>query len=273
MPPTELQSRVADRLRAAGCVFAEQEARILLEAVADPAAGRTLAELVARRAGGEPLEHLVGWAAFAGLRVVVRAGVFVPRRRTELLARIAVELAAPRPTPVVLDLCCGCGALGAAVAAALPRAQLWAADVDPAAVSCARQNLPGSARVVLGDLFTPLPAALRGRIDVIAANAPYVPTAAIPTMPAEARDHEPRRALDGGDDGVAMHRRIAARARSWLAPGGALLLESSVGQRQLTGDTLRRNGFRVRDYRDDDLDATVVEGLAAGCQPGGKSVA
>ena len=267
MTATVRAAQVASRLRAAGCVFAEDEAAVLLAAARDPGPGRSLAELLDRRLAGEPLEQVVGWAAFAGLRVVVRPGVFVPRARTALLARLALRAAGARPVPVVLDLCCGSGAVAAVVAAALPTAQLWATDIDPAAVACARQNLPGTARVLLGDLFAPLPGSLRGRIDVIAANAPYVPTAAIATMPTEARDHEPRRALDGGTDGVQVHRRIAAAAGEWLAPGGTLLVESSDRQRRLTADALRQPGFRVRSWRDADLDATVVIGTRSSGQP------
>src|SRR5690606_31702571 len=110
----------------------------------------------------------------------------------------------------------GTGAVGAAVLAAAGEAvaELHAADVDPAAVACARTNLP-TAQVHAGDLWDALPAALRGRVDVVAANAPYVPTDEIATMPPEARDHEARVALDGGPDGLELHRRVAAGARDW----------------------------------------------------------
>lgn len=264
MTATIRPDQIAERLRTAGCVFAEDEAAVLIEAGCDPRPGRSLAELLNRRLSGEPLEQVVGWASFAGLRIAVRPGVFVPRARTALLARLAVRAARFWPAPVLLDLCCGSGAVAAVVAAALPTAELWATDIDPAAVACARVNLPGAAVVVLGDLFAPLPILLQGRIGVIVANAPYVPTAAIETMPGEARDHEPRRALDGGVDGVAVHRRIAAAAGDWLAPGGMLLLESSSHQRRLTADALRENDFRVRTGHDADLEATVVIGRDPG---------
>ena len=97
------------------------------------------------------------------------------------------------------------------------------------ALACARTNVP-AATAHLGDLYDALPGRLRGRIDVLAANAPYVPTDRIADMPPEARDHEPRAALDGGADGVDLHRRIAAGAPDWLAPGGVLLVETSPGQ-------------------------------------------
>jgi release factor glutamine methyltransferase len=241
---------VAERLRAAGCVYADDEARLLAEA----ASGDALDALVERRVAGEPLEHLLGWAAFAGLRVAVAPGVFVPRRRTELLVRETVALA-PR---VVVDLCCGCGAVAAAVAAALPGAEVHAADVDPAAVACARRNVPGE--VHLGDLYAALPDALRGRVDVLVANAPYVPTAEIPLMPPEARDHEPLVALDGGGDGLDPHRRIAAGATEWLAPGGHLLVECAERQVPALAAAFAAAGLAPRAVRDEELDATAVVG-------------
>jgi len=120
--------------------------------------------MVDRRAAGVPLEHVLGWAEFCGLRIAVDPGVFVPRRRTEFLARQAAALA--RPRAVVVDLCCGSGAVGAALAAALDRVELYAVDIDPAAVRCARRNLAGAGgQVYEGDLYQPLPATLRGRVD------------------------------------------------------------------------------------------------------------
>ena len=173
--------------------------------------------LVVRRVAGEPLEQVLGWASFGGLRVAVVPGVFVPRRRTELLVREAV--AVTTPDAVVVDLCCGCGAVGLAVATTVPGVELHAADVDPVAVACARDNLAGlgvvGGTVHLGDLDALAAARLRGRVDVLAANAPYVPTAEIALMPPEARDHEPPVALDGGADGLDVARRVVAAA--WLA--------------------------------------------------------
>jgi release factor glutamine methyltransferase len=112
--------------------------------------------------------------------------------------------------------------------------------------------------VLLGDLDAPLPAALEGRVDVLVANAPYVPTAEIAHMPAEARDHEPRAALDGGTDGVDLHRRMAAAAPRWLAPGGHLLIETSVRLAGATAAACEGQGLAVRVVHDDDLDGTVV---------------
>ena len=157
----------------------------------------------------------------------------------------------------MLDLCCGSGAIGAAVAAAVPDAAVWAVDIDPRAVAYARRNLP-SQRVVLGDLYDALPSSLRGSVDVVVVNAPYVPTDAIATMPPEARDHEPRGALDGGADGVDLHRRVAAGADEWLAPGGTLLVETSRHQAGLTVAACEGAGLSTTVVRDDGVDATAV---------------
>ena len=253
-PPAD----VVDRLRAAGCVFAEDEAELLVAAAAGPG---ELDALVAQRVAGLPLEHLLGWAEFCGLRIAVGPGVFVPRRRTAFLVQQAAALA-PDPA-VVVDLCCGSGAVGAALLEVLGTVELVAADVDPVAVRYARRNVePRGGQVVAGDLDAPLPAGLRGRVDVLVANAPYVPTGAIGLMPPEARDHEARVALDGGADGLDVQRRVAAAAPRWLAPGGALLIETSEGQAPATAAAVGAAGLAVRVARDEDLDATVVVGRA-----------
>ena len=278
------------RLRAAGCVFAEEEADLLGEAAAG--SGDLLDTLVARRAAGEPLEQVVGFADFCGVRVRLRPGVFVPRVRSELLVHLGVAEIAP--DALVVDMCCGSGALGLAVRHRVPGITLHAADVDPVAVACARENLtagrpdastaappdeagPEARRpnrnqapaqpqagvqahvhVHQGDLFQALPTALRGRIDLILANVPYVATRHLPFLPAEARDHEPRTALDGGDDGLAIFRAVAAGAAHWLAPGGVLISEITEAQ---TGPALAvagGNGLTADVVTNDDLDARAI---------------
>jgi release factor glutamine methyltransferase len=252
------QIAIVTRLRAAGCVFAEDEAALLISSAATPA---ELDAMVDRRVSGIPLEHVLGWAEFCGLRIAVDEGVFVPRRRTELVVRQAAALA--RRGAVVLDLCCGSGAVGVALAAALGRVELYAVDVDPAAVRCARRNVAGAGgQVFEGDLYAPLPDQLRGRVDIVVANAPYVPTDAVALMPPEARLHEPRVALDGGDDGLAVQRRVIDAAPQWLAPGGHLVVETSTGQSALTVDAFSRSGLTPRVVAAEDLHATVVIGSA-----------
>jgi release factor glutamine methyltransferase len=235
------------RLRAAGCVFAEDEAALLVTAAQSPA---ELERMVAERVAGQPLEHILGWAEFAGLRIVLAPGVFVPRRRTEFLVRQAVALAPLRP--VVVDLCCGSGAVAAAIATELVVAGLYAVDIDPVAIACAARNLDSlGGTALLGDLYEPLPARLRGSVDLLVVNAPYVPTDAIALMPPEARDHEPRVALDGGYDGLDVHRRVAAHATQWLAPGGHLLIETSKAQAPVAADLFAGCGLTPRTVSDD----------------------
>lgn len=289
-------------------MFAEDEAALLIEA-ADSA--EQLESLAVRRIAGFPLEHLLGWAEFRGLRVAVAPDVFVPRQRTGFLVEQAIALArqmirselhsaaaaslgTPTTTPadaaiaiqaeaatlrasestaamahsrpfIVLDMCCGSGALGMAFAieagAEGIAVELTAADIEPAAVACARRNLAGlEARVFQGDLFAPVPAELAGRVRILLANTPYVPSAAIASMPPEARDHEPRVALDGGADGLDVLRRIAAVAGDWLAPGGHLLVEESAEQAASAAQVMRDHGLSARIAEDDELGATVVIG-------------
>jgi len=250
---------VVEALRAAGCVFAEEEAVLLVAAARGP---EDLLDRVRKRAEGLPLEQVVGWAAFGGLRIAVEPGVFVPRRRSELLAAEAVARAraVPGRVPLVVDLCCGAGALGAVVAAAC-EVELYAADVDAAAVACARRNLGEGVQVLQGDLFDALPVSLRGRVDVLVANVPYVPTEEIPLLPVEARVHEPRVALDGGADGLEVLARVARAAPAWLVPGGALLVETSDRQAAAALEVLRAAGLTPRLSEDEDLGATVVVGV------------
>ncbi|MEY9872929.1 release factor glutamine methyltransferase [Streptacidiphilus sp. MAP12-33] len=255
---------IVARLRAAGCVFAEEEAELLLGAAESPEA---VEALVLRRAeGGEPLEYVLGWARFCGLRIEVDPGVFVPRPRTEFLVERAAAEA--RDGAVVVDLCCGSGALGAALAERLGApdrpAELHAADIDPAAVRCAARNIARyGGHVWEGDLFTALPGSLRGRIDVLLANTPYVPTQDIPFLPSEARDHEARVALDGGTDGLAVMRRVAAAAREWLAPGGIVLVESSDRQAASAVAAFAAGGLDAQAVSSDEYEATVVAGRRA----------
>lgn len=262
---------IVARLRAAGCVFAEDEAVLLQQAAGTPA---ELDALVRQRVSGLPLEQVVGWAQFCGLRVRIDPGVFVPRRRSEFLVETAVALTRRETGHVVVDLCCGSGALGLAVAAllteaelteaglteaGLPEVELHAADIDPAAVACARRNVePAGGHVYAGDLFAPLPARLRGTVTVLICNAPYVPSGEIAFLPAEARDHEPRASLDGGEDGLAVLRRVAAQAPHWLAPGGHLLVETSDRQAPLMARAMSEAGLTALVRHREEAGATVV---------------
>jgi release factor glutamine methyltransferase len=214
--------------------------------------------MVRRRVAGEPLEVIVGWAEFCGLRVLVAPGVFVPRQRSGFLVITAIELAGP--SAVIVDLCCGTGALGMAVAAKVGGAGLYACDIDPEAVRCARRNVGDlGGQVFQGDLYDALPESLRGGVDLLIANAPYVPTEEIGLMPPEARVYEPQVALDGGPDGVAIHRRVAAGAPDWLAPGGHLLIETSQRQANQTAETASTHGLLTRILSSEEFSCTVVD--------------
>jgi release factor glutamine methyltransferase len=245
---------VVAQLRAAGCVFAEDEAALLISAGYSPA---DLRNQVDKRVSGIPLEHILGWVEFCGLRILVDAGVFVPRQRTAFLVQRAVALAAP--DAVVLDLCCGAGAIGVAIAARLPGIDLFAADVDPVAVANARRNIRPS-RVFEGDLFDAVPSSLSGRIELLVANTPYVPTDAVALMPPEARLFEARVAIDGGVDGLDVQRRVAEAAPHWLAPGGHLVVESSEAQAELTAALFEASGLIASIAHSDELYSTVVIG-------------
>ncbi len=255
-PPPGSPTAVTNRLRAAGCVFAEDEADLLIAAARTPT---ELDEMVERRVTGLPLEQVLGWAEFCGIRVAVDPGVFVPRQRTEFLLRQAASFALSGA--VVVDMCCGSGALGVALAASVDGTELHASDIDPAAVRCARRNVgPIGGDVYEGNLFDALPASLRGRVDILMANTPYVPTEEIEMLPREARLHEPRVALDGGPDGLDLVRRVASAASDWLAPGGRLLIETSRHQAQLAVAVFEAGGLVSRVATSEELDATVVIG-------------
>ncbi|CAM3272416.1 putative protein N(5)-glutamine methyltransferase [Occultella aeris] len=255
IPQLADQSETVLRLRAAGCVFAEDEARLLHEAAVGAS---ELEELLARRIAGEPLEQILGWAGFGGLRILLEPGVFVPRARTEFLADRAAALLCPGD--VAVDLCCGAGAIAAVLATRVPGLDLHAADVQTEAVRCARRNLAGHARVHSGDLYAALPAELAGSVRVLVANTPYVPTDAIAQLPPEARDHEPHLTLDGGPDGLDVQRRLAAGAARWLAPGGYLLVETSDEQGPTAARVFSEHGLVADVLSEDEVGATVVRG-------------
>lgn len=249
-------ARTTAALRAAGCVFAEDEARLI---VAESRTATDVQAMVAQRVAGLPLEHILGWVEFCRLRVIVDRGVFIPRQRTEFLVREAV--ARTPPGSQVLDLCCGSGAIGVALAHLVGGIDLVAVDIDPAAVRCAARNVtPLGGRVYEGDLFGPVPAAVRGRVTTLVANAPYVPTHEIALLPSEAREHEPTITHDGGADGLDVLRRVAAGAPDWLAPGGHLLVETGDDQADQAGAAFAASGLEPSIARSPELYATVVIG-------------
>jgi release factor glutamine methyltransferase len=231
------------RLRAAGLATARQDAELLLARVlattrlalhlepgrlVEPEALVELEALLARRAAHEPLQYVLGAEEFAGMRLAVGPGVFVPRPETELLVERAVALCPDGPA-LVLDLCTGSGAVACALAVRRPRAVVWAVELSPAAARWARANVEavgvaGRVRVVEGDLFGPVEA-LAGCADLVVANPPYIAGTSWPDLPGEVRDWEPPLALDGGPDGLALIHRILADAPRFARPDGTVLLE------------------------------------------------
>lgn len=268
----QLFHTIVDTLRRAGCVFAEEEAAILLESVGNgagsgegtgsnegaetrPGSSRAhghfpdadpvvvLENRVARRVAGEPLEQIVGWVDFAGLRLRTLPGAFVPRQRTRMLAERTLRAceqgarlrSAETGAPVVVEAFCGVGPVGSYVAASRAEVCLHLGDMDAQAAACAVDNARTAARrvgsaavIVRGhrlDCLVGLPDELRHSVDVIAAVPPYVPTTAADFLPREAVDFEPAAALFGGVDGLDLVRRLVSEADDWLSAEGMLLIE------------------------------------------------
>ncbi|MEH7416817.1 putative protein N(5)-glutamine methyltransferase [Neobacillus drentensis] len=245
-----------DRLRSEGCIFAEEETQLL---ISEADSIEDLMSMVEIRASGLPLEYVLGFTNFCGLRIEVEQGVFVPRQRTEFLVQQAQTLTFI--SDIVVDLCCGSGAVGAAIAADLKEIELHAVDIDPVAVKCAFRNITNrEGHVYEGDLYHALPASLRGRVNIIVANVPYVPTNAIKLLPQEARLYEPTVALDGGKDGLDLQRKVAEEAPEWLVSGGYLLVETSEMQADQTYEIFANAGLTTKIARDEELDSTVVIG-------------
>ncbi len=215
-------SELVARLRRSGCVFAEDEARILQESAGDEA---DLERLCARREAGEFLEHLVGAVEIGGEILSVEPGTFVPRQRTVLLIEEAIAQCRVRQRPVVLEAYCGVAPVAALIGREGLGARLHATDRDERALVHARRNLPGDAATHRGAGLSALPPDLTGQVDVLAAVPPYVPAGEMRLMPREAREHEPEGALVGGLDGLDDVRVLLQEAPRWLAPGGVMLIE------------------------------------------------
>jgi release factor glutamine methyltransferase len=242
---------VVERLLAAGCVAAGDEALELIAAAPDD---RVLEDFVRRREQGEPPAWITGTTRFCGRRVHVAPGVYVPRPQSEELARRAASLL-PRHGRA-LDLCTGCGAVAAHLRAEVPTATVIGIDLDPRAAACARSN---HVPTMVGDLAAPVSG--RGRFDVVTAVAPYVPTGELRLLPADVQRYEPRLALDGGPDGLGSVRGVIAAASSLLRPGGWLLTEVGDDQDRVLAPTLAAAGFAAVDrWGDEDGD---LRGLAA----------
>ena len=204
-------------------------------------------------AAADPAEALRrGSVLFMGLELAVGPGALVPRPETELLARTAIAMLQARGgEPLVVDMGCGSGNLACALAMALRAAQLYAADISPAAARITATNaetlgLTARLHVFVGDLFNALPLALRGRADAVVANPPYISTGKLDGERASLLENEPREAFDAGPYGLLLHQRIAAEAPEYLSPGGMLACEFGVGQER----QIRLIVDRTRAYND-----------------------
>jgi release factor glutamine methyltransferase len=255
------RKRAVSALAAGGFVAPEAEADAMMAASREGAG--SIDALVARRLEGEPIAWITGSVMFCGVRVRVDPGVFVPRPHTQELARRAVELLPPEGIGV--DLCTGSGAVAAVLCSAHPRASVVGTDIDPVAVACARRN---GIRVFEGDLDGPLPTELRGRVDLLTAVVPYVPTEELPFLPRDVREHEPRDALDGGPRGTTGLVRAAEAAARWLRPGASALLELGGDQAAELTATMRDLGFTdIRIHRDEDGQDRAIEGRLGSLPP------
>lgn len=190
------------------------------------------------------MQYVLGTAAFRRLELRVGPGVFIPRPETELVAERALELL-PRDG-VVVDLCCGSGAIALSIADERPDARVLATELSPAASRWAASNRDASGlRVDLyeGDLFSPLPVDLRGGVDVVVSNPPYVDERERGVLPRDVVDHEPHEALFAPGDGTAVVERIVAEAPEWLRPGGWLVVEIGETQGDAARGLLSARGF------------------------------
>jgi release factor glutamine methyltransferase len=253
---SEERVRVVAALAAGGCVAPAEEADALFLASSE-GIGR-IEDLVARRLQGEPLAWITGSVLFCDVRVLVDPGVFVPRPHTEPMAQRAVALLPAGG--IAVDLCTGSGAVAAVLGSADPRATVMATDIDPMAVACAGRN---GVRALVGDLDEPLPPSLRGRVDVMTAVVPYVPTEELPFLPRDVLANEPRRALDGGPRGTTVLTRAAGAGARLLRPGGSVLLElggDQVREVAAASETVGLTGIRV--HRDGDGQDRAIEARA-----------
>jgi release factor glutamine methyltransferase len=258
---SEERTRVIRELAEGGCIAPEDEADGLLAAAREGVG--PIEELVLRRLRGEPLAWITGSVTFCGLRVRIDPGVFVPRPHTEVLARRAIALLPDEG--IAVDVCTGSGAVAAVLVAAHPRATVVGTDIDPVAVACARRN---GVRASVGDLDGPVPPTLRGRVDLMTAVVPYVPTEELHLLPRDVLAHEPRRAIDGGSGGTHLLVRTASVADRWLRSGGTVLLELGGDQAAEMTAILTDLGFTdVRVHADADGQDRAIEGRRGPLSP------
>ena len=231
----------------------------------DARSARLFGRALCRRCAGTPLQHLTGRQQFLDRTLIVRPGVFVPRPETEVVALAGLDAIDGVTTPVVVDVGTGTGAIAVTIAGRRPDAVVSATDVSPDAVALARENarrLGVRIDVREGDLLSPLDPLLRGRIDLVVSNPPYLTEAEYEDLPAEVR-LDPYEALVGGTD---VHERLADEAAGWLRPGGWLVLEIGAAQAPEVRAMLGRSGFVGVHVRPD---LTERDRVVAGRRPDG----
>lgn len=226
-------------------------------------ARRRFERMIARRADGEPTQLIKGFAIFRGLEITARPGVFVPRDSTEFLAEQAAKRLRRRRRPVLVDIATGGGTIALAVANEVRGVRAFGTDISREAIRVARANarqLGLRATFVAGDLFGPLPAELRGKVDVVTLHPPYVARSELRELPDEIRRWEPAHTLtDRSSDGLGLIERTAAEAGTWLKPGGWLLIEVSPDRARSVRSLMHWNGFRdLRSTADRDFKVTRV---------------
>ena len=284
---TTLLAEGTRRLTLAGLDCARQDAlRLMAQALGtdrlsvyvepqravDDRAAACFRALLERRAAHEPVQHILGFEEFRGLRIAVTPDVLIPRPETEGLVERALELLAPQRGAVVADIGTGSGAIACALAAARPDLEVLAVDQSLGALTVASDNvralgLGSRVRLLAGDLFGPL-SSLSGSLDMAVANPPYIPSGTIASLPAEVERFEPRLALDGGPDGMRVLRRIITEAPRFLRPGAWLLMEIGEEQAGPLASLMAAEGFSSigarRDLRDVEryIEGRWVEGAS-----------
>ena len=250
----DLRREAADRLRACGAASPDAEARWLVEEASPdldgPVTQRAIAHfdaMLGRREAGEPLQYVLGHWSFRTLDLLVDRRVLIPRPETEVVTGHAIDELRRVGGRVAVDLGTGSGAIALSLVAEVPEVEVWAVDASADALAVARANVAGlgrpggRVRLVEGDWFSALPDSLRGTVDVVVSNPPYVAAAA--ALPAEVASWEPTSALLSGTDGLDDIRRIVADAPSWLGPAGVLVVELSPEQAATAVDLARAAGF------------------------------
>jgi release factor glutamine methyltransferase len=257
--PSQVVARAADYLDRHGVASARENAEVLLMMVLgtdraglytrseglDAREARTFGRALCQRCAGTPLQHLSGEQAFRGLRLEVRPGVFVPRPETEMLVETVLHELRSSPDPVVVDVGTGSGAIALAIKHERPDAAVLATDRSSEAVELARRNaarLALDVRVLQGDLLGPVPAELRGWVDLVVSNPPYVAAEEVADLPDEVRA-DPELALVGGPE---LYERLAEDAHRWLRDGGVVAVEIGASMGEAVAAILSASFMDVR---------------------------